>query len=139
MPSLVASATPSPPPPGEIHSLQSQASALSAKITNESEQEQIAAEHYDAANTEYAGANARLATIRASLVTERRRTDVAERRVRATAVAAYVLGDSAAAQFSTMLTKNVNDAATISTYANVATDTLHQAVLQLQKAQQSSA
>jgi cell wall-associated NlpC family hydrolase len=132
-----AGATPTASPPGEIHGLQAQASALSEKITAESEQEQIAAEHYDDANTEFASANARLVKIRATLTTERRRAVAAQRHVRETAVAAYVLGDSAAAEVGTILTTSVNDQATMSAYAGVATSNLQHAVVQLQGAEKT--
>jgi cell wall-associated NlpC family hydrolase len=134
---IAASATTTAPPPGELHSLQAQATALSSKIASETEQEQLAAEHLDAATTEFTTANARLVKIRATLTTEHKKADAAERRVRTTAVAAYVLGDGAAAQVGQFLTSSVNDAGTMTTYAGVAADNLNTAVVQLQGAEKT--
>jgi len=127
-----APATPLGSPAPSVSSLQSQAKALEADISSDTEAEMIAGEHFDNANVQLSAADARLSVLRKDLVSEQVKTNRAKAHLRSAAVAAYVFGDSAAAQFGAELTNSVLDAGTVDTYAGVATGQLHSAVVALQ-------
>ena len=119
-------------PNGSVPSLQAEATSLESAISADTEAEMIAGEHFDNANVQLGVANAKLIAIRLALRAEQRKTLAAKVHLRRTAVAAYVFGDSTAAQYGAVLTNSVLDASTVATYAGAATDQLHAAVLSLQ-------
>lgn len=134
---LTATAVPSeatpatPPSAAQVQSARSEAAVLEAEIAGDSQRAQIASERYDQARVVLGLADARLARLRAALAEDARRIAVARGLVRSAAVAAYVYGDSAAAQFGEVLTSTIVDASTITTYAGVATMHLKSAVSSL--------
>ncbi|MCU1494895.1 MAG: hypothetical protein JWO62_2659 [Acidimicrobiaceae bacterium] len=127
-----AQATPvTSPSPSQVQSAKAEAAALETTIAADGQRAQVAGERYDQATVSLQHAKARLATVRAELAVYAGRIVVARARVRSAAVAAYVYGDSAAAQFGEVLSSNIVDASTITAYAGVATTHLKASVDQL--------
>jgi cell wall-associated NlpC family hydrolase len=114
-----------------IQAARSKAAVLEREIARDTRAEQVAGEGYDESHVVLARAQARLAAIRKEIAAEAARIAKEKGLVRKTAVDAYVYGESASAQFGEILTGNIADVATITTYAAAATDTLHAEVVQL--------
>jgi cell wall-associated NlpC family hydrolase len=132
VPALAASATgtgaTSGPSAAAVGSARAEAIALEARISADNEREQIAGERFDEATVVLQRADGRLARDRAALVEDGRHLRGARLQVQSAAVADYVDGDSAAAQFGSILSSSIVEASTVTAYAGVATTRLHDAV-----------
>jgi cell wall-associated NlpC family hydrolase len=103
-------------------------------ISADNEREQIAGERYDQANVVIGLAKKRLASLHRQIRREDANIATGTRRVQRAAVEAYVEGGSASsgtAQFASLLTNSLTNSESITTYAGVATTSLHEAVVRL--------
>ncbi|MHB1783642.1 MAG: C40 family peptidase [Acidimicrobiales bacterium] len=116
------------PSPSQVGSARAEAAALEARIVVDNQREQIAGERYDEAIVLLQRANALLARDRDVLARDARQLVGARQLVRSVAVADYVDGDSAAAQFGAVLSSSIVEASTVTAYAGVATTRLQSAV-----------
>ena len=107
------------------------ASELAQLISTDTENEQIAGEHFDRANIMVGLDLKRVATLRSRIRGENRAIVAGRHRVQAAAIQTYVDGDITSAQFSGLLAGSLTDAESLTTYAEVATTSLHAAVVRL--------
>jgi cell wall-associated NlpC family hydrolase len=136
LPAQAASVTaPTAPPAAEVQSAQARAASLERAIAVDGERAQLASERYDASGVALSLASTRLAKVRARLAADARRADAARRSVRSAAVAEYVEGDSAAAQFGAVLSTVIVVASTVTSYGGVASTHLAATVAALAAAQ----
>ena len=125
---------PGGPTNAQIQAARAQAARLTQLISADNEREQIAGERYDQANVEIGLANRRLASLHRQIRREDASIATGTRRVQRAAVEAYVEGGSGSggtAQFASLLTSSLTKSESITTYAGVATTSLHQAVVRL--------
>jgi len=127
--------TPPSPTATQVQSAQAKAAAVEAQITADSQREQIASETYDEAAVSLGRDQAKVAVDEHRLALQAAAVRFARAKVQSAAVAAYVYGDSADAQFGAVISSNIVEAGTISAYAGVATSDLGRTVTSLQSAQ----
>lgn len=123
------------PSPARVGAARAEAAALARRIAADTTREQVAGERYDQATVVLQADEQRLAADRAAIAAQARRIVGARAQVRSAAVADYVFSDSAAAEAAAVLSSSIADAATVSTYAGVATQRLASAVKVLEAAQ----
>jgi cell wall-associated NlpC family hydrolase len=129
----------SPGPPGgptnaQIQAARAKATRLMGLISADNEREQTAGESYDQANVVIGLADKQLASLHKRIRREDATIAVGKRRVERAAVEAYVAGGNGGggtAQFASLLTNSLTNSESITTYAGVATTSLHQAVVRL--------
>ncbi len=125
---------PGGPTNAQIQAARAQAARLTQLISADNEREQIAGERYDQANVVIGLAKKRLASLHRQIRREDASIATGTRRVQRAAVEAYVEGGSGSggtAQFASLLTSSLTNSESITTYAGVATTSLHKAVVRL--------
>jgi cell wall-associated NlpC family hydrolase len=130
-PVAAAPGAPGGPTNAQIQAAQAKANELSRLIAADNEQEQIAGERFDQANFLAGQAQRRLVTLRRRIRQEDAAIAAGTRRVQRTAVEVYVDGNGTSAQYASLLTSSLTDAESLTTYAGVATSSLHRAVVRL--------
>jgi cell wall-associated NlpC family hydrolase len=134
-PAAAAPGAPGGPSNAEIQAARAKAAQLVGVIAADNEREQIASEHYDQANVLIGQAERRLATLHVEIRQEAHAIAVGKRRVQRAAVEAYIDDDSASMQFAALFASSPTNAESLSTYAGVATASLHAAVVRLDAGQ----
>lgn len=130
-PAASAPGVPGGPSNAEIQAARAKAAQLVGVIAADNEREQIASERYDQANVLIGQAERRLATLHVEIRQEAHAVAVGKRRVQDAAVEAYIDDDSASTQFAALFAASPTNAESLSTYAGVATASLHAAVVRL--------
>jgi cell wall-associated NlpC family hydrolase len=125
---------PGGPTNAQIQAARAKAAGLMQLITADNEHEQIAGERYDQANVVIGLAEKQLASLHKKIRREDATIATGTRRVQRAAVEAYVEGGNSSggtAQFASVLTNSLTNSESITTYAGVATTSLHEAVVRL--------
>jgi len=131
VPATAALAAPSR---SQIRSMRARAASLSHELSADQQRVASLAETYDEARITLAADRRRLAETAARLRQRQRDLAAAAARLRAAAIAAYVTGDGASAQFVALLSPDATTADSITVYGNAVAQNLHDAVLALENA-----
>jgi cell wall-associated NlpC family hydrolase len=131
VPATAALAAPSR---SQIRSMRARAASLSHELSADQQRVAGLAETYDEARITLAVDRRRLAETAARLRQREHDLAAAAARLRQAAIAAYVTGDGASAQFAALLSPDATTAGSITVYGNAVAQNLHDAVLALENA-----